>query len=83
MASLATEHEQMAAEWILPEVLLHQGRKSVEATAHVGQSRGQPDLDAGCRRDHSRSAASTRRRAVRLTPSSTRTRLPLLSSISI
>ncbi len=63
----------MAAERILPEVLLHQGRKSVEATAHVGQSRRQLDPDAGCRGDHSRSAASTRRRAVRLMSSPTRT----------
>jgi hypothetical protein len=32
VAAFAAEHKQMAAEWVLPEVLLHQGRKSVKAT---------------------------------------------------
>jgi len=58
-------------------------RQTVEAASHVGHTGGEPDPHASSWRDHPRSAVSTRRSAVRLTPSSTRTRQPSASSISI
>jgi hypothetical protein len=47
ITSFAAKDERMAAEWILPMVLLHQGGKPVEAATHIRQPSRQPDPDAG------------------------------------
>ena len=66
-----------------PESALYQRGETIEATPHVRQAGGEPDPHAGTGGDHPRNAVSTRRSVVRLTPSSTRTRLPSFSSISM
>lgn len=63
IAPSASEDEQVAAERVLSEHLLHLPRKAVEAAPHIGGPRGQPDPCAARQRDHSRSAARMRRSA--------------------
>ena len=73
VAAAATEHEHLAAEWVVAEHLLDLSRQAVEAAAHVGGTGRQPHPGARWRLDHAPSAASTRRSAGRLTSLPTRT----------
>ena len=43
----AAEHEQLAAERVLAELLLHLRRQTIEAPAHVGVSARQPHMHIG------------------------------------
>jgi hypothetical protein len=83
MAATAAKDEELSAERVLAQLLLYQRGETIEAAAHVGQAGGEPDTNPGTRSNHPRNAVSTRRSVVRLTPSSTRTRLPSFSAISI
>ena len=82
MTPAPSKGENLAAERVL-ELPRHKGGQTVEAAAHVGGSRGQPNLHTRWWRDHPRSATTTRRNVAELTSASTRTRMPLSSSISI
>src|SRR5260370_39144534 len=52
VAASAPEAEQMAAQRITLEHLLHQERKAGEALPHVGMARGKPHPHPGRQRDH-------------------------------
>src|ERR1700731_25827 len=64
---LAAEHIQIASMRIALQRLLDLQGKPVHATAHVRGTCGQPDPHTGWRCYHPRSAATTRRKAARLT----------------
>jgi hypothetical protein len=82
-AAFATKDEHLTAERVLAQLLLYQRGETIEAAPHIGQAGGEPDPYPGSGTDHPRNAVSTRRSVVRLTPSSTRTRLPSVNSISM
>src|ERR1700730_14341407 len=52
IAAPAPEAEQMAAQRITLQPLLHQERKAGEALPHVGMARGKPHPHPGRQRDH-------------------------------
>src|SRR5258707_3433273 len=52
IAAPAPEAEQMAAQRITLQHLLHQQRKAGEALPHVGMARGKPHPHPGRQRDH-------------------------------
>ena len=79
----AAEHVQVAAVRIALQALLDQECQAVHALAHAGDAGRHPDPHARRDGDHPRKAASTRRRAAKLTSLPTRTWRPSLSSISI
>ena len=84
IAALAPEHEQLPAEGIGLQLLLHQHRQPAKALPHVRVTRRQPDPDTCRDRDHRPSrTAITRFRACTSTGPLSRTRRPLASSISI
>jgi hypothetical protein len=83
MTAATAKHEQLPAERIEGQVLLYHGSKTIEAAAHIRHPGCQPDAHPRRRRNHPRRAEITRRNVTRLTPSSTRTRLPSPSSISM
>src|SRR5262249_40420885 len=84
VAAPAAEDEEMPAMRIAPQRLLHQQRQAVEALAHVRPARRQPHPDTARNRDHRRSSTPiTRASAAAPTVSSTITRYPLVSTISM
>jgi hypothetical protein len=83
VAAFATENVKIAGVRIAVETLLNLQSQAVHATAHVGHTSRQPDTHPGRRRDHPRTAASTRRNVARLTFCPARTTVPSASMISI
>src|SRR3954468_20070495 len=80
----APKDKQMAGVGIAPERLLHEQGQAVEAFAHGGVARRQPDPNAARNRDHERArTAMTRASAAPFTSLSTITRHPPGSMISI
>src|SRR5690349_5953451 len=74
----------MAAERILRQFLLHQGREPVETLAHVGAPNRQPHAGSRRQRDHRRSnTLMMRSSAAASTLASTTMRQPLSSTISM
>src|SRR4029079_6818714 len=85
MTALAAKDEDMAAERIGADDLLHLCRQPIEPGPQIDRLAGQKHLGTRCQADHPSpfTAASTRRSAFSLTPPSTRTRTPSGRSISI
>jgi hypothetical protein len=85
MTTLAAEDENMAAERIGANDLLHLGRQAVKPSAQIDWLASEKDLCSRRQSDHPapRSADNTRRSAFALTPLSMRTRTPSGKSISI
>src|SRR4029079_16532694 len=81
----ANTDEDMAAERIGADDLLHLCRQPIEPGPQIDRLAGQKHLGTRCQADHPSpfTAASTRRSAFSLTPPSTRTRTPSGRSISI
>src|SRR5438105_14798803 len=83
IATASAEHVSVAGMRVTLEGLLHLQSKSIHTPAHIRSAGGQPDPHPSGRRHRSRRTEITRRSPARLTPSSTHTRTPLASSISI
>ena len=83
MTATATKNEELPTERVLAQSLRYQRGEAIEAAPDVGQACGEPDPYPGTGDNYPRNAVSTRRGVVRSTPSSTRTRLPSFSSISM
>src|SRR5580693_9043960 len=85
MTAFAAEEENMTAERIGPDNLLHLGRQTIEAGAQIDRLTGEKNLRSRRQADHRnpRTTDSTRRSAGSSTPPSTRTRTPCGRSISI
>src|SRR6201987_6055033 len=85
VTTLAAEDEDMAAERISADDLLHLRRQAIEAGAQIDRLASEKDLCSRRQGDHpeTRSADRTRRSAFSLTLLSTRTRTPSGRSISI
>src|SRR5215207_4397586 len=84
IASATAEHEQMTAERVLAQHLLHLECQRRKAPAHVRVACREPHSRARRNRDHRRTKASrTRRSASPSTSPSTRMRCPLPRSISM
>src|ERR1700726_4845203 len=84
IAPTPAEDIEIAGMGIALQALLNRQSQALHASAHVGVARGDPDPDAAWYRDHRRLRTSrTRPNASASTFSSTLTRLPSPSSISI
>src|ERR1700679_3438026 len=84
IASATAEDEQMTAERVFTQHLLHLERQRRKASAHVRVACRQPHSRTRRNRDHRRTKASrTRRSASPSTSPSTRMRCPLPRSISM
>src|SRR5271167_766724 len=85
MTAFAAKQEDMAAERIGADDLLHLGRQTIKPGAQINRLTGEKNLGSRCQADHRnpRTADSTRRSAASSTPPLTRTRTPCGRSISI
>src|ERR1700712_2890782 len=84
IAAAAPEDIQITSEWIALQTLLNRKSQTLHSAAHVRVPGGDPDPDPARYRDHRRLRTSrTRPNASASTFSSTLTRLPPPSSISI
>src|SRR5215471_10900248 len=85
VAALAAKQEELTAERIGPDHLLHLRRQPVKAVAQIDRAAGEEDLGARRQADHTAPfiACSTQRSAFSLTLPSTRMRAPLGRAISI
>ena len=51
ITTFAAEDVKIAGLWIAPQRLLNLQRQTIHAAAHVGHTRGQPDMNPGRRRE--------------------------------
>src|SRR5215467_8874910 len=77
------EDVKIAGVWVTMQRLLNLQGKTVHPTPHVRRARRQPDPYTRWRRNHLRSAVTTRRSATRLTSCPTVIAVPSGSLISI
>jgi hypothetical protein len=85
LATLATENEQMATEWVGTYHLLRLRSQTIEPIAQVNRAAGEENLRASRQADHSapRMARRTRDSAFSLTKPATQMRTPFGNAISI
>src|SRR5690348_12876200 len=83
IAALAAKHVELASMRIAAQCLLDLQGQAIHAAAHVSRTGGQPDPHTGRRRNHPRSAVTTRRNAATLTSCPTLMAVPSGSVISI
>jgi hypothetical protein len=83
IAAPAAKDEEVTAERVLRHPLLHRRGEAVKTLSHIRAANRQPHSRARWQTDHRSSTLMTRARAPAWTLSSTITRRPLLSTISI
>src|SRR5690606_3746216 len=64
VAATASKDEDMAAEGIGLELIVHNGSQAVKATAHIGHPGSQPHPSAGGQTHHCKASISSKRPAL-------------------